>query len=143
MKKTPIFFHTEGVIYIVENQEVIKEWITEVIKKEGYELITLNIILCNEKKLIKINKKYLKQDSHTDIISFDNSDKKQKIEGDLFVSINRVKDNAKKYCVENDEELKRVIIHGILHLMGYKDKTKKGKALIKRKENKYLSCYYG
>ena len=86
-------------------------------------------MFCSDNYLIEINNKYLQHDYFTDIITFDHSENKKNIEGDLYISVDRTKENAKKYKVDENTELIRVIIHGLLHLIGYKDKNKKRKDL--------------
>ena len=101
----------------------------------------INIILTDDKDLLKINKEYLKRNYLTDIITFDFSEKKEVI-GDLYISIQRIKENADLYKVDFKTELFRVIIHGILHLAGYKDKEKADKERMTEMENQYIKKYY-
>jgi len=98
----------------------------------------LNYIFCSDTYLHKINLEYLKHDTLTDIITFDYSEKKQ-ISGDIFISIDRIKENAPKFNQSTDIELNRVLIHGVLHLLGYKDKTPKEKETMRAKEDFYLT----
>jgi len=98
----------------------------------------LNYIFCSDTYLHKINLEYLKHDTLTDIITFDYSEKKQ-ISGDIFISIDRIKENALKFNQSTDIELNRVLIHGVLHLLGYKDKTPKEKETMRAKEDFYLT----
>tara|TARA_B100002051_G_scaffold205455_1_gene196289 strand:+ start:254 stop:535 length:282 start_codon:yes stop_codon:yes gene_type:complete len=90
---------------------------------------------------VEINKKYLGHDYYTDIITFDHKETEDNVEGDLYISAERIKENAKNFGVKTEEELIRVIIHGVLHLVGYKDTSKKEKVIMTQKENKYLSLY--
>ena len=98
----------------------------------------LNFIFCDDEFLFEINNTYLRRDSLTDIITFDYSNKNN-ISGDIFISIDRVKANALSFNESFEDELKRVIIHGVLHLLGYKDKSKKEKKIMREKEDFYLS----
>jgi probable rRNA maturation factor len=116
-------------------------WIKAVIKKEKYALRELNIIFCSDDELYQINLDYLKHNTFTDIITFDNSEEKRMIEGDIYISVDRVRENADKYGMDFPIELRRVIIHGVLHLMGYKDKSSGHKKEMRRKEDAYLSLF--
>jgi rRNA maturation RNase YbeY len=116
----------------------ITSWISDTIVNEAFKEGDINFIFCGDDYLLDINVKYLKHSELTDIISFDYSLGK-KLSGDIFISVDRVKDNSVKYEVNFDDELHRVIIHGILHFCGYKDKTKEDKRLMRKKEDYYLS----
>lgn len=116
-------------------------WIKAVIKKEKQSLKELNFIFCSDAELHQINLEYLNHDDFTDIITFDNSDEKGVIEGDIYISIDRVRENASSYKKEFSNELNRVIIHGVLHLLGYKDKTAAAKKVMRSKEDSYLAIF--
>jgi len=133
-----INFFNERTNYQTSRKRVLKKWIKSILIKEKYILGEVNIIICNDNYLKKINKKYLKRDSYTDIITFSMMENPEKITGDLFISINRVKANAKEFKQPIDTELSRVIIHGILHMMGYKDKTDDEIKGIRMKEEECL-----
>ena len=139
MEKKAIYFFTEEVSYTLRDKKKIRDWILTTIKSEGYDGDNINLIFCSDEYLRKTNLEYLKHDTYTDIITFDNSDKANEISGDIFISIERVKENAKIFNVSISEELYRVMIHGILHLIGFDDKTKKEKELMKAKEYYYIS----
>ena len=138
MKKLPIYFFSEDTNYSIKHKTHIRNWINNTIIKEGYTLHTLNFIFCSDDYLLNINQQYLNHNTYTDIITFDNSDVKGEIQGDVFISINRIFENAKKFNVSKSEELHRVIIHGTLHLLGYKDKSKADKQKMTEKENESL-----
>lgn len=139
MAGSVINFFSEEISHTVKQKKAIKSWISDTIKAEGFELQELNIILCSDDYLLNINKTYLNHNTYTDIITFDNSENAGKIIlGDIFISIERVFENSKKFNVSKTDELHRVIIHGTLHLLGYKDKSPKEKALMTKKENEYL-----
>jgi rRNA maturation RNase YbeY len=121
----------------LQNESDMMHWISETIKSENCEIDEISYIFCSDEYLLEKNIKYLNHDTLTDIISFDYSVGKR-ISGDIFISIDRVKDNAKTFKTNFDNELHRVIIHGILHYCGYKDKTKEDKLLMRSKENFYL-----
>lgn len=115
-------------------------WIEGVIEREKKKLIQLNYIFCSDDHLLEINQEYLKHQTLTDIITFDNSDGDgESIEGDVFISIERVRENAKTLKTDFDVELHRVLIHGVLHLLGYSDKSDIQKARMRKKEDAYLS----
>lgn len=116
----------------------IKEWVNRAIKKEGYRLGELSYNFCSDEHLLQINIEHLQHDFYTDIITFELNENKT-IVGDVYISIDRVKDNAQQNNKTYSNELMRVIIHGTLHLCGYKDKTKKEAALMREKEDYYLS----
>lgn len=122
----------------LKNQDQVIDWVIKVINTEFHKIGEINYIFCNDDYLVEINVKYLNHNTLTDIISFDYSLNKE-ISGDIFISIDRVKENALLYKVSIKNELHRVMIHGILHFCGYKDKTKEEKVLMRRKEDYYLS----
>ncbi len=124
--------------FTLENQEEISKWIENSIKEEGYSFEEISYIFCNDAYLLEKNIQFLDHNTLTDIISFDYSVGKI-ISGDIFISVERVKENATKFKVDFKDELHRVIIHGILHYCGYKDKTPQEKQEMRSKENYYLS----
>lgn len=127
--------------FILEDESVYKEWINVIISSEKKQLGEINYIFCDDEYLHKINVDYLKHDTLTDIISFDYSENNT-ISGDIFISIERVKENALKYEVPFKEELKRVIAHGVLHYCGYKDKSDKDAELMRRKEDEKINLFH-
>jgi probable rRNA maturation factor len=133
-----IYFFNEDVNYRIRHKRLIKDWIQKTILKEGKTPGSINIILSSDEYLVKLNEKYLKHDTFTDIITFDNSDK-EIVSGDLYISIQRVKENALTYLQNTVDELHRVIIHGILHLCGYDDKSENESAKMRAAESFYLS----
>ena len=134
-------FFSEKKSFSIPNKKKIRVLIKELCLSEKKDLSFLNLIFCSDKYLLEINKKHLNHDYFTDVITFDFSEDNKNIEGDVYISVDRVADNAIKYKQEKDSELIRTIIHGTLHLFGYKDKTKKEKEIMTSKENKYLSLY--
>jgi rRNA maturation RNase YbeY len=122
----------------LENESVISNWISRVISSEGFKEDEINYVFCDDEYLHKLNVEFLNHDTLTDIISFDYSVGKI-IQGDIFISIERVIDNAKDYNVGFNNELKRVIVHGVLHYCGYKDKADNDAILMRDKENYYLA----
>ncbi len=134
-----IFFHKQNVRFNLNGKKNhFKRWIKDTARQEDYQLGCLNIILCDDDYLYQLNKKFLNHNTYTDIITFDNSDKAAVIEGDIYISIPRVKENAKKFSASIQQELSRVLIHGILHLIGYNDQTLNQKKQMKEKEDYYL-----
>jgi rRNA maturation RNase YbeY len=122
----------------LEAEEGVANWIKNTILEEGFKLEEINYVFCDDEYLHKLNVEFLNHDTLTDIISFDYSMGKL-LQGDIFVSVERVTDNAKDFKVSFEEELYRVIIHGILHYCGYKDKTEKEAKVMRNKENHYLA----
>jgi len=114
-----------------------KLWLNSISKNEGKEIESLSFLFVDDEEMLKYNKKYLQHESYTDVITFDSSEDK-KIAGDIIISLERVNDNAKFYQVSYNYELQRVMAHGLLHLLGYNDKNKEEKKIIRKKENYYL-----
>ena len=123
--------------FTLKNQKRLVKWISDVISSEGFQVGEINYIFCNDSYLNKINQEFLNHDTFTDIISFDYTLGKE-VGGDIFISIERVLENAEKFNEVFENELYRVMIHGILHFMGYKDKTKKEKTLMRTKEDEKI-----
>ena len=132
-----ITFHKEGVSPSVNTTQICA-WLSSCITDLGYDLGELSIIFCNDEYLHVINKKYLNHDYYTDIITF-NYNVGKKLNGDLFISVDRIKENANSFNENFSVELFRVIIHGVLHLCGFNDKTKDEQKEMRSKENHYLS----
>jgi len=139
MSKPPINFFTEEIKYDLKHKTNIRTWIKNTIEAEGYVLEELNFIFCSDEYLLAINQQYLQHDTYTDVITFDNSEVLKTITGDIFISIERIQENARNYKGKIADELCRVMIHGTLHLLGYKDKGKAAKTLMTQKEDQYLS----
>ena len=127
--------------FTLENEEAISGWISNVIKSEGKKEGEINYIFCDDEYLLQINKEHLNHDYYTDIISFDYTVGNE-INGDMFISVDRVKENAVDFNVAFDEELKRVIIHGILHYCGYKDILEEEELLMRNKEDEKLAMFH-
>lgn len=127
--------------FIIPNEADFSKWISEVITSESYVLGEINYVFSDDAYLHKINVEYLDHDTLTDIITFDNSIGKM-IHSDIVISVERVADNAKDFNVSFEEELKRVVIHGVLHLCGYKDKSDEEDALMRQKENEKIKMFH-
>lgn len=133
-----INFFEEDISFKLKDKAKVKEWIKTTVETEGYKLKELNYIFCSDKYLLQINQQYLNHDTYTDIITFDNSGKEGIIEGDIFISVDRIRENATKFATSETNELHRVIVHGALHLLGYQDKMAESKKLMTSKEDEYL-----
>ncbi|GAA4234041.1 rRNA maturation RNase YbeY [Postechiella marina] len=123
--------------FTIANEETISTWITKVLTEEGFKEGEINYVFCNDEYLHKLNVEFLDHDTLTDVISFDYTMGKL-ISGDIFISIDRVRDNAKYFKVDFINELYRVMVHGILHYCGYKDKSQEDAKTMRAKENHYL-----
>lgn len=135
-----IQFFSEDIDFTVKDKQKIRTWIGETIKSEGFKRVgELSFVFCSDAYLLEINKQYLNHDTFTDIVTFDSSEDEDVIAGDIFISVERIRENASKFSVSEKDELNRVIIHGVLHLCGYYDKKKEDKALMTEKEDYYLS----
>jgi rRNA maturation RNase YbeY len=125
----------------LSNEMEIASWLYKVIASENKKEGDINYIFCDDSYLIEINKQYLNHDTLTDIISFDYSVGNE-LHGDIFVSIERVRENANDFKVSFNEELKRVLVHGILHYCGYKDKTEIDEKEMRQKENEKINMFH-
>jgi rRNA maturation RNase YbeY len=135
-----ISFFAEDTAFVLSQKQKVREWAGRVIKSEGFSRIgELNFIFCSDEYLLDINKEYLDHDTYTDIITFDSSEEEHVIAGDIFISIERVRENATKFSVAEKDEVHRVIVHGVLHLCGYLDKSEAEKDTMTAKENEYLA----
>ncbi len=134
-----ILFFSEEIDFKIGKKSKRQKWLTEVILKEGRKSGQINIILCSDSYLLQMNREYLNHDYYTDIITFDYSEGDRTLSGDLFISVDRVKENASGFSIEFEDELDRVIVHGVLHLIGYNDKTDQEKSEMRKKEEGYLS----
>ncbi|TAF97973.1 MAG: rRNA maturation RNase YbeY [Cytophagia bacterium] len=136
-----IHFFSEDISFKVPNIRQTKAWLKATAQAEGFKLNQLNYIFCSDEYLLGVNRQYLNHDFYTDIITFDNGEIEREIEGDIFVSIERVRENATEFKKTFEEELKRVLVHGVLHLSGYGDKTEEEEKTMREKENFYLHLY--
>jgi probable rRNA maturation factor len=134
-----IQFFEEDISYKLKNKTLVRQWIKDTITAEGFKLKELTYIFCSDAYLLPLNQQYLDHDTFTDIITFDNSEVEGDIVGDIFISIERIRENAAKFGHSETEELHRVIIHGALHLLGYTDKSVVTKKKMTQKEDEYLA----
>lgn len=125
----------------LDNETNFSNWISAVILSENKKEGDINYIFCDDEFILEINKQYLNHDYYTDIISFDYSVGNE-LHGDIFVSIERVQENAEDFNVTFDEELKRVVIHGILHYCGYKDKSEQDELIMRQKEDEKIKMFH-
>lgn len=133
-----IRYFVEDVEFQVPFPQKTRRWLNTVALAEGFQIAELNYIFCSDEYLHKINVEYLEHDTYTDIITFDNSEEEKIISGDIFVSVERVEDNARSLNVIFQDELARVMVHGVLHLAGYLDQTDEEEENMRRLESHYL-----
>lgn len=134
-----IQFFSEKTRFKLKNPKKSSAWIKSIMKREKKTLNSLNYIFCSDEYLRDINIEYLNHKTYTDIITFNYNPSQKEIEGEIYISIDRVKENAAKFKVDVQTELHRVMIHGVLHLLGYNDKSKSEKAAMREKEDSCLS----
>ncbi len=134
-----IRFFSEGIPFKIDSPRKNVSWIKEVARREKKTIKEINYIFCSDGYLLQLNQGFLNHKTLTDIITFDNSEGKNGLEGEIYISIERVQENALKFNTEFEDELHRVMIHGVLHLIGYKDKKPSEKALMRKKEEACLS----
>jgi rRNA maturation RNase YbeY len=133
-----IHFFVEKTPYAVPGKRILRRWLENAIRQEKGVPGAINYIICNDDYLFKMNKKYLKQKTLTDILTFPMADDGNTVSADIYISIDRVRDNSKRFKVQVKKELARVMIHGILHLMGYDDHSDEGMLKMREKEDLYL-----
>ncbi|CAM4179177.1 rRNA maturation RNase YbeY [Cytophagaceae bacterium 50C-KIRBA] len=136
-----IQFCSEEIVFSLPNKNKHKAWLKAVATEEQKSIGEISYIFCSDDYLLDINKTYLNHDTLTDIVTFDNSEDSKKLEGDIFISYDRILENGNKLGTESSE-LERVMVHGLLHLAGYKDKKKEDKELMTAKEDYYLAQYF-
>lgn len=137
-----IQFFTEDISFDLSLLSVVPPWLISVASSKSFQVDNLNFILCSDEYLLRVNQDYLQHDYYTDVITFDNSEDKHFIAADIFISIDRVRENSSFLQTTFHNELLRVIVHGTLHLMGFNDKTKGDKSLMTTQENLALELYY-
>ena len=137
----PINFFTEELPFSLKEKRKRKAWLKKIAESENHTIEELNYVFCSDDYLLNINVEYLDHDTYTDIITFDNSEDEGVIEGDIFISIERVKENSRTLKVTEEKELSRVISHGLFHLLGYKDKSKAEASLMRSKEELAIKLF--
>lgn len=138
-----VHYYTDDCSYRLPEKRRTTAWLKAVAEEEGYTLGDVNYIFCSAARLLEMNKEFLAHDYYTDIITFDYSDRKGSgvVSGDVFIDVETVADNASIYGATKIEEMRRVVVHGVLHLCGQKDKTPRANAQMHRKEDKYLKFW--
>lgn len=136
-------YHNDDCAYRLPEKRRTAEWLRGVAASEGYTLGEVNYIFCSSRRLLEMNRQFLGHDYYTDIITFDYSDRKgaRIVSGDVFIDVETVADNARRYGATRLEEMRRVVVHGVLHLCGQGDKTPRTNAQMHRKEDKYLKFW--
>jgi probable rRNA maturation factor len=140
-KKARIYFFQEDIHFSLKNKLRYKQWIAAIGMAEGVPIGSLSFIFCSDDYLLTINTAYLGKDDLTDVIAFDLKSEEELVSGEVYISIDRVRENALQFGSSFDQELKRVMAHGTLHLLGYNDKTKSGKSNMNAKEDCYIAEY--
>jgi len=136
-----ISFNKADATVVLGNRVALKSFIEKKVKKEGYTIDSLTYVFCSDKYILKINQDFLSHDYYTDILSFDLSEIPGHLIGEVYISVDRVKDNAKTHGTTFKEELHRVIFHGALHFCGYKDKKPSDVKTMRQMEDRWLSAY--
>ena len=138
-----IRYFNDSCTYRLPEKRRTREWLAEVAREEGYAVGEINYIFCSAERLLEINREFLNHDYYTDIITFDESDLRGEgvINGEIYIDVETVADNAAQFGATRLEEMRRVIVHGVLHLCGQKDKTPRAEREMHRKEDKYLALY--
>ena len=136
-----IIFNFKDVSFLLPNRKLLKTFIAKLFQKEQITVQQLDYIFCSDQYLLKLNKTYLGHDYYTDVITFTLSDSSEPIRGEIYISIDRIRENAKLYDRSFRNELHRIMLHGALHLSGYTDKRKKDKELMTKKEDYYLTQF--
>ena len=136
-------YYTDDCSYRLPDKRLTAQWLREVTAAEGYALGDVNYIFCSSRRLLEMNRQFLGHDYFTDVITFDYSDRKgtKIVSGDVFIDVETVADNARQYGATRLQEMRRVVVHGLLHLCGQKDKTPRANAQMHRKEDKYLKFW--
>jgi probable rRNA maturation factor len=130
-------FHNHNIAFVLKQKRIISGWLNSIFVEEKKECNTVTFVFCDDEYLLKLNNEFLQHDTLTDIITFDYSEDGA-IKGDIFISVDRVRENSVKYNVSFENELHRVMAHGVLHLLGYKDKNASQKEIMRNKEDFYL-----
>jgi probable rRNA maturation factor len=137
-----IQFFAEDISFDVKQKRKVRHWIGITAHNEGAKIKEVNYIFCSDEYLKDLNIEHLDHHYYTDIITFDNSEEKNTLEGDIFISIDRVKENSQEFSKSFEDELHRVMIHGILHLLGYSDKEEEDVIVMRQKENEAINLLH-
>ena len=138
-----IRYYTDDCSYRLPEKRRTARWLEEVARSEGYTAGDIAYIFCSAARLLEMNRRFLGHDYYTDVITFDYSDRKGSgiVAGDIFIDVETVADNARQYGAARLQQMRRVVVHGLLHLCGQKDKTPRANAQMHRKEDKYLKFW--
>jgi len=134
-----IRFFNEDSPYKLPQKQATRQWLKQQAEAEGFRVGDLNYIFCSDEHVLQVNRDYLQHDYYTDIITFDQSEEEDVIEGDIFISVDRVTDNAQQLGIEPATEMRRVLAHGLLHLCGYGDKLPEEERAMRAKEDEWLA----
>jgi len=138
MSAKKILFFSHEVKVRTQHKEKIREWLDKTAKKHHHNIDSVHIIFCSDEFLRKINKEYLNHDYYTDIVTFHYGETESTLSGELYISIDRIRENAVKFNIKREDEKRRVIIHGLLHLLGFNDENREEKEKMNALEDKYL-----
>ena len=141
LSKSKIRFFFEHTQFNLQRRTLLKKFIEKIIKKESKRLVFINYVFCTDKKILEINRRFLNHDFYTDILTFDLSEKGENIQAEIYISIERVRDNSKYLQTSFNSELLRVVFHGVLHLCDYRDKKVEERRIMRYKEEYYLDTY--
>ncbi len=138
-----IRYYTDSCNYRLPKKRLTSQWLTDLISSEGYLLGDINYIFCSSDRLLAMNREFLQHDYYTDVITFDYSDliEEKEISGDIFIDVDTVRDNARQFGFRSIDEMRRVVVHGVLHLCGYKDKSIAEGKKMRLMEDKYLKYW--
>lgn len=136
-----VFFNYADMSLRIQDAKKVKPFLAAIFRREKKKMQQVNFVFCSDKFLLEINRSFLNHDYYTDIITFPLQEKGMPVIGEIYISAERVKENSKLFRTTIKQEMLRIIIHGVLHLCGYDDKTKKGKKIMTEKEDFYLSLY--
>lgn len=142
MNEKTIRFFTEDVTYTIRGKEILRRGILQLVQEKNFRQGPVNIILCSDRFLKRYNKDFLNHNYFTDVIAFDLSDDEKEISGDIYISLDRIRENAKRYRVTLQQEIARVIIHGVLHLTGMEDSSAALKKIMRIEENRFMSTLF-
>jgi len=134
-----ILFFNESIDFQPKQKIALRNWLKKTAKEEGFKISELNYIFCSDEHVWEMNKQYLDHDTYTDILTFDNGEEEGVLLGDIFISVDRVRENAEKFKVSFEDELHRVMVHGVLHLCGYDDLDDQALKIMREKEDYYLA----
>ena len=138
----PVFFYFDNTAFSLRNRKGLKRFVVQIFKSKKRRLGGLIYVFSTDRRVLQINRQYLNHDFYTDVIAFDLSDTQRNVQGEVYISVDRVRQNASTFKVSFSRELHRVIVHAALHLCGYQDKTAGERATMKKEEDRYLAQYF-